>query len=305
MPRGEVDGVLLLGEDERAVPMDKPVEETFASSSTAKSAGEKDLPAPFMVGEGLPTVPPKLVAKIQRGEYVDMAELLRDNIKADRRRTVQGGAGVAAAVCSWMTGKPSGRREVPDILSWAQCFSTYACVLGEKYPQKVRELWAYLSLIVREARRCGGNGWRDYDNMFRQQASSAAELEWGKLNGSLYAVTFLAQQSGRGRVCRWCQESDHSSGECALIPERAAHSHIVDRSQGSHEVRNPARTTRVDKICHSWNSGRCRFEPYCRYRHVCSTVGCNEDHKAIDCIVVARQKLATDQGRERADPKGR
>lgn len=41
-------------------------------------------PQPFIVGEGLPAVTAKLVAKIQRREYVDMAELLKDNIEVER-----------------------------------------------------------------------------------------------------------------------------------------------------------------------------------------------------------------------------
>lgn len=41
----------------------------------------------FTLGEGLPPVPAKLVSHIQKGEFIDMAELLRDNIKAERRRS--------------------------------------------------------------------------------------------------------------------------------------------------------------------------------------------------------------------------
>ena len=64
-------------------------------------------------------VPAKLVKKIVRGDFVDIAELLRDNMEAERRRA------------GW-EGEPSltRRREVPDILSWLQCFSIYAAVLG-------------------------------------------------------------------------------------------------------------------------------------------------------------------------------
>ena len=34
---------------------------------------------PFTLGEGLPVLPPKVVAKILLGDYVEMAELLQDN----------------------------------------------------------------------------------------------------------------------------------------------------------------------------------------------------------------------------------
>lgn len=40
--------------------------------------------------------------------------------------------------------------------------------------------------------------------MFRQQAASSPGLDWSQLNSSLFAVTFLAQQNGRGKTCRFC-----------------------------------------------------------------------------------------------------
>ena len=46
------------------------------SGSSIKSA------TPFIMGESLPPIPAKLVTKIQKGEFVDMAVLLRDNIEA-------------------------------------------------------------------------------------------------------------------------------------------------------------------------------------------------------------------------------
>ena len=38
----------------------------------------------------LTPVPPRLAAKIQQLEFVDMAELLRDNLEVQRRATSQG-----------------------------------------------------------------------------------------------------------------------------------------------------------------------------------------------------------------------
>ena len=180
----------------------------------APVAQEKDGAAyqAFILGEGLPPVPAKLVGKICRGEFVDMAELLRDNIEAERRR---GSAGEASRSAS------QRRREIPDILSWVQCFGTYACVVASQHPEKLTQLLAYQTTVIREARRCGGTGWQGYDSMFRQHAANmGADTDWSKLNNSLYAVTFLAQQNGRGRTCEYCLESDHVAAECALAPSR-------------------------------------------------------------------------------------
>ena len=37
---------------------------------------------PFVLNSVLPVVPPRLVKKIVRGDFVDMAELLRNNLEA-------------------------------------------------------------------------------------------------------------------------------------------------------------------------------------------------------------------------------
>ncbi len=85
-----------------------------------------------------------------------MAELLRDNIEADRRRIS------TEQSQSWGAGSLSGarpvRREIPDILSWIQCFGVYICVVASKHPEKVPQLLAYQTMLIREARRCGVAG---------------------------------------------------------------------------------------------------------------------------------------------------
>ena len=69
---------------------------------------------PFVLSEGLPPVPHKLAARIIRGEYIDMAELLRDNLEVQRR---------AASTPSQTQGSSfhqKHRREIPDLLSWVR-----------------------------------------------------------------------------------------------------------------------------------------------------------------------------------------
>ena len=115
-----------------------------------------------------------------------------------------------------MTSRPA-RREVPDLLSWVQCFGMFASVLVSKYLRKITQLLAYQTIIIRKARRCGGGGWQGYDRMFRQQAVSSPGVDWSQLNSSLFAVTFLALQNGRGKTYRFCLEMDHVDVECALV----------------------------------------------------------------------------------------
>ena len=201
-----------------------------------------------------------------------MAELLHDNIEAERRWGDQSGL-------SQSEGRRP-RREVPDVLSWLQCFRVFASVISSKHPKRTRELWAYQTTIVRETRRCGGNGWKAYDAMFRQWVASSPGTDWAKLNSAIYAVTFLAR-STKGRMCHHCLEDHHGADECTLAPrgqprqpERVA---ALNPSTGSHPQRAPPVRRQV---CFSWNEGRCSF-PYCHYQHVC--LRCRGEHRSWQC----------------------
>ena len=63
-------------------------------------------------------VPAKLVRRILLAEDVDMAELLCDNMEAERRRVMVEG--------STHQGHFANRPEVPDVLSW---FNVSYCTL--------------------------------------------------------------------------------------------------------------------------------------------------------------------------------
>ncbi len=94
----------LIGTEERP--------EGLVGDGTTSSGGDKsendENEAPFVLSEGLP------VRKIQKGGFVDMVELLRDNMEVYRQE--EG------------TPKPS-RRAVPDLLSWVICFGAYASIV--------------------------------------------------------------------------------------------------------------------------------------------------------------------------------
>lgn len=53
-----------------------------------EKAKEKGPEKPFLLSEGLLPVPAKLVNQILKVDFVDMAELLRDNLEAQHRGTL-------------------------------------------------------------------------------------------------------------------------------------------------------------------------------------------------------------------------
>ena len=134
----------------------------------------------------------------------------------------------------------------------------YACIVANSHLDKLQQLLAYQTVLVREARRYGGNGWQAYDTMFRQQVANDPAADWSKLNSSLYSVTFLAYQNGSGKTCLHCLETDHSGSDCALASTKG---HRMARPPINDDIRNTrAKLDRGEcstRICYSWNDGRC------------------------------------------------
>ena len=160
--------------------------------------------APFVTSKTLPVIPEKMVERILRGDFTDMAELLKDNMEVERRHYLLEGECGQSGI-----GQMMSRREVPDIMNWSQCFSVYIALICSKYPlQKAQEF------------RCRGRGWLFYDLAFRQHISSLESTDFSKINQGLYTTTFLAY-GGRGQFCQSCMLSGHNHKECALHPNHA------------------------------------------------------------------------------------
>ena len=237
--------------------------------------------APFILGQSLPVVPVKLVKRIIKGDYLDMAEMLSDNMEVERRRALAESEGGPSS-------KSTGRREVPDMLSWLHCFSLYAAIVCSHRPDRARQMWTYQTLMITEARRCGGRGWLLYDATFRQQAASRDNADFSRLNQSLYATTFLAY-GNRKQSCPNCMLSDHTVQECALYiprPSPAAGMHISYQEKHSRNfderpTRGEVKRKRFKRgPCYAWNVGMCMAQQ-CQWEHVCSK--CAGDHRRPMC----------------------
>lgn len=262
------------GERENDLPEGDPPTSSMRAKQTRRGTESEVGQGPFILSETASVVPAKLVKRILKGDYLDFAELLKDNMEAERRRATQEGESASAPY-----GHRANRREVPDMLSWLGCFSLYAAVVCSKHPKKARELWAYQAMIISEHRRCGGRGWLLYDSAFRQQISSLDTVDFSKINQSLYATTFLAHSS-RGQCCPSCLMPDHKQEDCALNPAWSMPVVRFRESSSRNDSQEPPRK-RMKRPCFKWNEGvcanpRCRFDPVCQ---LCYSVG----HKKLEC----------------------
>lgn len=252
-------------------------------------------------------IPQKLVDKILAGQFVEMRELLTDNIALLNQLDTFGGQ----APIPILPGALKPRlREITSLPSWIYCFLAFVAV---KSPDPgTRDMLAYARLIIRESQRHSGGGWLDYDRVFRQQAAMDSNLRWNTLNPNIQAATLLGQAPVQSRFCTLCREPDHDREHCALaylqqplgpVGPVPANTPSGPRPRGFSGRRSESRMG----ICISWNKGRCVFPGTCTFRHVCAT--CLDRHMARDCprtphgSEYRRDGRSTSRGQPRDPPK--
>ena len=258
---------------------------------------KKDSPgALFHMASSFAPIPAKLVKRIQNLEYVDLRELLPDNIALSEKRH-------ALTTPATQSVTPE-QREITKLVTWVSCFSTYVAIAAQKHPERTRDMMAYMRLMVREGYKHGGMGWLKYDCIFRKN-NPGPSASWDVLDPSL--LTIVAHQGYSPRPpSHHCQELDHSPTECALAPlaqptrlpwqgRPTGYPRKGKRPAPYETAPSSGRYTPHDPPANFpstsdggpprpriWNKGQCAFQGACTYAHICPT--CNSgSHRARDC----------------------
>ena len=251
--------------------------------------GEKKA-EPFALAESLPIIPATLVDKIVKGQYVDLCDLLQDNILLAKRAPI--GERNDTDPGSGHTRRHKKReftRDEAGLLSWTQCFAVYTAIVCSQNPDRINDLLAYMVTMINEGRRFKFQGWLTYYEMFRQSVVKSKSTSWAQLNGTLYATTFLSQQKGESVTCQKCASPDHYTYQCAFY-ERTSSQRAV--SPGARRKRPRSRSPEKGPstgTCYAWNDGRCNRGSSCKWKHnMC--LKCGEEHKAIHCSTYKKKK---------------
>ena len=236
-----------------------------AAALTAADGGPPPVPDPT-VDTGIPglaLIPPKVVQKILRGEYVEMHELLQESWRLEEQRD---------SCCR--SSRPK-RGLVTDIALWTECYASLVAVLVTKHPTKAPQFMGYLRTIVRASRNFEGAAWASYDAAFRRQAANRKSLDWGMIDPTIYNEAF----TGRAKLmprCRYCLADTHEARECQFAPGDDPPPPKQSRSApwGGPPRARPDRGGggRSIEICDLYNrpeGNRCTFK-WCRYAHVCA-----------------------------------
>lgn len=236
--------------------------------------------APAMsIAMSLNPIPARLVTIIQSDRFVEMRELLGDNV-AVRGHLDEIRDSMGASVLQ-VSSRPRVR-EISTLSAWLCCFLSFLAV--GTTDMVTRERLAYAILLIRESLRHGGSGWLEYDRLFRQQAALDPTLPWNVIHSGLQATTVMAHR-GSGTACSICHDCDHAAPACALAqlqqqsttrPQQSS-----TRPQQSSTRAQPSRQG-PRPICNSWNTGACIYPGTCTYRHIC--LNCSAaNHPACEC----------------------
>lgn len=149
-----------------------------ATSLTPTSS--KDLG--FVPGAGLPAIPASLVARIKKGEFVELGELLPEAI--------------GEAFLLQQSGKNSRKPPMVDkLVDWLLAFSCYASVLVDAEGHLAPQMLLYQASVVRLARDYPSKAWLAYDRAFRQKMAASKSSNWGTMDHDLWAMAIGPQSS--------------------------------------------------------------------------------------------------------------
>ena len=169
------------------------------------------------------------------------------------------------------------------------CFNAYVAVVAKKHPDRVADLLAYSSLIIKASRDYEETPWLQYDQHYRRYAAAESPKQWGAIQPELWTLYF-GRAVARQR-CANCGEPGHSQCEGGGTPTTTTplaqqsggpqNSMVRGKRWTRGEVR-PQPYSRPPPICKRWNRGPggCRL-PDCSFRHVC--LECHGSHREPDC----------------------
>ena len=232
----------------------------------------------MILSPALQPIPACLVRQIRAGEFVEVRDLLSDNVALHYQlEAIQGplvNTVTLGALCPRV-------REVPLLISWVVRYLAYVAVRTNN--DTTYNLITYCCLIVREALRHGRQGLQKYDRSFCAQAAIDPSIRWNGLLPDLQAATILGQWVAGCSCCPLCQGVDHPPSQCALsllqqpvMPPQPTVFMVL-----SFNNMRQAGQSRPWPICTSWNGGRCTYPGNCMFHHVCIT--CGQQHQVRDC----------------------
>lgn len=200
--------------------------------------------------------------KIRRGEYIDFALLLPDNLYQSQTPEIQlrlddSSSGPMGSPVTMVRKK---KPVIDTFPKWLDAYMAYMIVLVSAYPRRALELIKYQQIISRAVTKFKGLAWLSYDQQFRRRAAYNLSLRWDKVDLELWTVTFAGLAKPH---CNVCSSPYHAEDVCPS----------ADLNR---------RPRRPQTVCFDFNKPSGCRRRNCSYPHVCRRCH-STNHAAPDC----------------------
>ena len=243
-------------------------------------------------------VPMQLKGKIQRGEYVDLSELLAHDFQY-QYSSLDDSQALEVVDGKLLLAPKQKARHLSNLQLWLRAWHIYEDTLVSFYPHRYMELSHYHRQISDLDQHFHWAAILSYDAQFQHKCALHNQL-LSAFDQQLY-VTILDTTVTKAAAyrCFCCQQYDHKVIDCSFPPgapleKEAMVKKAAQSQQGWGNFRQqqqcpsnrgtgsqlPAVYHQGREICIKYQSASCTF-PNCRRAHVCRH--CKQEHPALEC----------------------
>lgn len=230
--------------------------------------------AATVVAEGIPPIPTKLLEKVRRWEFIDLALLVTESgLKSEDFPASQDGRVI---LIQSVEQAQKRKKQIADVLTWSRAFAVLMAGLASAPATTMEEmvgLIAHLHLVTQLHKDLGEARCLRYDQDFREWAAAKGVRKWGELNLTIY-------------------------GRCLSIQVTSAHPRSISPPPTQRPRRAGDKRGRLSRnnpkkgACFRWNfEGSCdRVD--CHFTHSC--YHCGDGHRASDCFRAPKRSRGDD-----------
>ena len=155
-------------------------------------------------------MPTKLGQRILRGEYVNLDELLPENLSKQPKEQIccQASADTHAPLTISLP-DTTARRKIVDMFSWVQASTNYAATVLRWAPERAAELMGYQALISQAFQNFQNSAVLAYDREFRALISQSAGRRLDEVDTTPWAMKFTGQARSSSPRCMIHHSRDH------------------------------------------------------------------------------------------------
>ena len=230
-------------------------------------------------------VPPQLIRKIRKGEYVNLALLLEDNEIGDKVFDSNGDL-----LPSRHGSKLNRPLALQEFLEAFDIFRTCSC---EFNPALKADMDKHQRVCLDLAKLYSGPAFYHYHVMFAKRVAAYLEkglnITWGEKDLRIWSIV----TSGlKAQVCHMCNSVTHTSAFCPHATQsskpQATARHDVPSRKSPLDTRGRRRIVHEGReVCNNFNDRGCT-RPHCQLAHVC--LRCQGAHSQTSCTKSQRTK---------------